>query len=423
MIALAVALGLVPPPPENTPPQVTSSLKSYVDRGVLAGAVTLVSSRNEVLGLESVGYSDVAAKTPMTTDALFWIASMSKPMTATALMMLVDAGKVKLDDPVERYLPEFVGQMVIAKKTADRLVLRKPRHPITVREILSHTSGLVDRSPLERELDMLSLREGVISYAKAPLQFEPGSGYQYCNPGINTAGRLIEVVSGMPYEEFMQKRLFGPLGMKDTTFWPSDEQVKRLAKSYKPGADGKGLEEIKITQLTYPLSDRTRHPYPAGGLFSTAADVAIFCRMILNGGVHDGTRLLSEKSVREMTSTQTGNLLDRGKGENGYGLGWSTSRKSAGDSGPVIPGPCWHGGAYATDMAIDPGKELITVFMVQHAGYPGVDSGKVLGDFKRTVIEAFGSGKKEDRRQKSRPEERITNTAPGCGKRPGHARR
>jgi CubicO group peptidase (beta-lactamase class C family) len=391
LIALAVALGMGQRPVPGAQPHVASSLERYVDRGVLAGAVVLVSSRENLLSLESVGYSDVGAKTPMTTDALFWIASMSKPMTATALMMLVDQGKVKLDDPVERYLPEFHEQMVIAEKGPDRLVLRKPGHPITVREILSHTSGLVGRSPLEHELDMVSLREGVITYAHAPLQFEPSSRYEYCNPGINTVGRLIEVASGVRYEEFMETRLLGPLGMKDTTFWPNDDQLKRLAKSYKPGAGGKGLEEIKITQLTYPLSHRKRHPYPAGGLFSTAADVAVFCRMIVNGGVHDGKRFVSERSVREMTSTQTANLLNQGKGEHGYGLGWSTSRKSPGDSGPVIPGLCGHGGAYATDMSIDPANELITVFLVQHAGYPGLDGGKILGDFKRSAIEAFGS--------------------------------
>jgi CubicO group peptidase (beta-lactamase class C family) len=391
LIALAVALGVGQRPLQTAEPDVASSLKQYVDRGVLAGAVTLVSSPEKVVSLQSVGYSDVGAKTPMTTDAFFWIASMSKPMTAAAVMMLVDLGNVKLDDPVERYLPEFHGQMVIAEKSVDRLVLRKPKHPITVREILSHTSGLVGRSPLEKELDMLTLREAVITYASAPLQVEPGTHYEYCNPGINTVGRLIEVVSGIRYEEFMQKRLFDPLGMKDTTFWPTEEQLKRLPKSYKPDAFGKGLEEIKITQLTYPLSDRKRHPYPAGGLFSTAADVASFCRMVLHGGVHDGTRLLSENSVRTMTSTQTVDLLNQGKGEHGYGLGWSTSRRSSGEFGPVVPGPCGHGGAYATEMSIDPANGLITVFMVQHAGYPGVEGGKILGDFKRAALEAFGA--------------------------------
>ena len=183
----------------------------------------------------------------MKTDALFWIASMSKPMTATALMMLVDEGKVKLDDPVEKYLPEFKGQWMIAEQDKDHMLLKRPKHPITVRNIRRHTSGLRPTSVMETPtLDLLPLRDAVRSYAMTPLQFDPGSQYQYSNAGINTAGRIIEVVSGMPYEEFMQKRLFDPLGMKDTTFWPTEEQVKRLAKSYKPGKDNKGLEETII---------------------------------------------------------------------------------------------------------------------------------------------------------------------------------
>jgi CubicO group peptidase (beta-lactamase class C family) len=396
VIGLAIALGLAPRHAQSDEPTAVTTLQSYVDSGVLAGAVTLVATRERVLELKAVGYADVARKTPIKTDALFWIASMSKPMTATALMMLVDQGKVRLDDPVERYLAEFHGQMLVTEKSPVRVVLKKPPHTITVREILSHTSGLVGRSPLERELDTLSLREATITYALSPLQFAPGSKYEYCNPGINTVGRLIEVVGKMPYEEFMRQKLFEPLGMTDTTFWPSDDQLKRLAKSYKPGAGGKGLEEASITQLSYPLSDRKRYPYPAGGLFSTAADVAVFCRMILQGGAYDGRRYLSERAVRAMTSTQTGKLLDKEKGEQGYGLGWSTSKRSPGESGPVIPGPCGHGGAYATDMMIDPQRQLITVFMVQHAGYPGVEASKVVGDFKHAALKTIG--KADDRK-------------------------
>jgi CubicO group peptidase (beta-lactamase class C family) len=396
LVGLAIALGLAPRHFQSFEPHAAVNLQSYVDSGVLAGAVTLVATRDAVLELKAVGYSDVAEKTPLKTDALFWIASMSKPMTATALLMLVDEGKVRLDDPVERYLPEFHGQMLVTEKSSARVVLKKPPHPITVREILSHTSGLVDRSPLERELDTLSLREGTITYALSPLQYAPGTKYEYCNPGINTAGRLIEVVSRLPYAEFMQQRLFQPLGMDDTTFWPSDAQLKRLAKSYKPAAGGRGLEEVPITQLSYPLSDRKRHPYPAGGLFSTAADVAVFCRMILQGGVYAGRRYVSEGAVRAMTSTQTGTLLDKEKGENGYGLGWSTSNRSRGESGPTIPGPCGHGGAYATDMMIDPQRQLITIFMVQHAGYPRVDGGKILSDFKHAAYEEYGRANSRD---------------------------
>ena len=203
-----------------------AALQPFVDRHALAGAVVLVADKNKVLSLEAVGSADVAAGKPMGQDALFWIASQSKPMTATAFMMLVDEGKIRLDDPVEKYLPEFKGQWLAVEQDKDHVLLKRPKHPITVREILSHTSGLPFTSAMEAPtLDLLSLRDGVRSYAMTPLQFEPGSKYAYSNAGINTAGRIIEVVSGVPYEEFMQKRLFDPLGMKDTTFWPDEGQL------------------------------------------------------------------------------------------------------------------------------------------------------------------------------------------------------
>jgi CubicO group peptidase (beta-lactamase class C family) len=325
----------------------------------------------------------------MKTDALFWIASMSKPMTATALMMLVDERKVSLDNPVEKYLPEFKGQMLAVEQDPNHVLLKKPGRPLRVRDVLSHTSGLPFASRVEPKIDLHPLREAAISYALTPLKSEPGSKYEYSNAGINTAGRIIEVVSGVPYEEFMNQRLFQPLGMKDTTFWPTAEQVKRLAKSYKPNAAKNGLEETDINQLSYPLTDRRRGPSPAGGLFSTAMDLSIFCRMIANGGVYEGKRYVSEAAVREMTSTQTGNLLDKDKGESGYGLGWSTSRRASG-SDAVIPGPCGHGGAYSTQMGIDPQHQLITVFLVQHAGYPGVNGGKIHSTFVNAAVEQFG---------------------------------
>ncbi len=376
-------------PRAQTHPGTAGSLQPFVDSHTLAGAVVLVASKDKVLSLEAVGYADVAAQAPMKTDALFWIASMSKPMTATALMMLVDEGKVRLDDPVEKYLPEFKGQMLAVEQDADHALLKKPSRPIRVRDILSHTSGLPFASRVEPKIDQHPLREAVISYALTPLKFEPGSKYEYSNAGINTAGRIIEVVSGMPYEEFMNRRLFQPLGMKDTTFWPTAEQITRLAKSYKPNAAKNGLEETDISQLSYPLTDRQRGPSPAGGLFSTAIDLSLFCRMIANGGIYEGKRYVSEAAVREMTSTQTGNLLDKDKGENGYGLGWSTSHK-AGGSDMVIPGSCGHGGAYSTQMGIDPQHQLVTVFLVQHAGYPGTNGGKIYPAFAKAAVEQFG---------------------------------
>jgi CubicO group peptidase (beta-lactamase class C family) len=311
----------------------------------------------------------------MREDTFFWIASMSKPITAAALMMLVDEGKVSLDDPVAKHLPEFRDQMVAVEETSNRTILRKPAHAITVREILSHTSGLPFSSALEQPtLDLLPLRVAVGSYAMTPLQFEPGTHFQYSNAGLNTAGRIVEVLAGMPFDEFLESRLFRPLGMSDTTFWPSERQLARLAKSYKPTADKTALEETKITQLAYPLSDRGRQPMPAGGLFSSAHDVMRFCQMILGRGLLDGHRYLSESSVQQMISKQTGRAIMEG-----YGLGWSIDGKAFG-----------HGGAYATQMKIDPERGLIVVFLVQHAGFPGRDGDKIFPTVMKAAIERFG---------------------------------
>jgi CubicO group peptidase (beta-lactamase class C family) len=363
---------------DNDAKSITAALQPFVDRHTLSGAVTLVASKDKVLAVEAVGFADVEAKKPMKPDALFWIASQSKPITATALMMLVDDGKVKVDDPVEKYLPEFRSQMLAVYQDKDVVVLRKPKRPITVRDILSHTSGLPFRSAMEEPtLDLLTLRDAVKSYAMTPLIFEPGTRYQYSNAGINTAGRIIEVASGMPYEEFLDKRLFGPLGMKDTTFWPNEEQVGRLAKSYGSNADKTDLKLTTVTQLKYPLSDhKTRYPMPAGGLFSTAADVGRFCQMILNDGMWEGKRYLSEASVKQMTSKQTPEGVP-----SGYGFGWSTGGST-----------CGHGGAYSTNMSIDRKSGLIFVWMVQHAGFPG-DGGKSQGEARKAADAQFGPKK------------------------------
>jgi CubicO group peptidase (beta-lactamase class C family) len=378
VIALLLATLALPSRAKDRPAtasdDIAAALQPFVDRHELAGAVTLVADRDRVLGVEAVGYADIAAHQPMRPDALFWIASQSKPITATALMMLVDEANVKLDDPVERYLPEFKGQWLAVERDADHMLLRRPRHAITVRNILSHTSGMPFKSTMEEPtLDLLPLRDAVRSYTMTPLKFEPGSRWQYSNAGINTAGRIIEVVSGMPYEVFLQRRLFDPLGMKDTTFRPDESQLRRLAKSYRPGPNKTSLVETTITQLHYPLYDRKRQPVPAGGLFSTAADVGRFCQMVLGGGVFQGRRYLSENAVRQMTSKQTGEAL-----REGYGLGWGTGGGTFG-----------HSGAYATNMTIDPGRGLALVYMVQHAGFPG-EGGKSQEAFRKAALQHYG---------------------------------
>ena len=358
----------------ETPQPVASVLQPYVDDKVLAGAVTMVADKEKVLDVTTVGWADIAGKKAMAKDAIFWIASMSKPITATAFMMLVDEGKVSLDDPVEKYLPEFKGQMVVAEKDDEHVLLKKPKHPITVRNVLSHTSGLAFKSAVENPtLDMLTLRVAVLSYAAAPLQFEPDTKYQYANAGINTAARIIEVISGMSYEDFMQQRLFTPLGMVDTTFWPSEEQEKRIATSYKANQGKTDLEATTVGQLHYPLHERIRQPMPAGGLFSTAADVVKFCQMLLNGGELNGKRYISEGALKQLQTKQTG------EGLNAYSLGYQLNGSSFG-----------HGGAYSTNMSIDPAKGIVTVFMVQNAGWRTDEGKKILPAFQKAAADRFG---------------------------------
>ena len=346
------------------------ALQPFVDRGILAGAVMLVATVDKVLGLESVGFSDLAAKKKMSTNAVFWIASMTKPMTCTALMMLVDEGKVNVDDPVEKYLPEFKGQMFIAEKDEDHVLLKKPQHPILVREILSHTSGLPFTSAIEMPmLDQILLKDAAKSYAMTPLLFEPGTQFNYSNAGTNTAGRIIEAVTGMAYEDFMDQRLLVPLGMKETTFWPGKKLASRIAKVYRSSADKSGIEETLFPKLPFPLDDRRRRPMPAGGLFSTATDVVKFCQMFLNGGTYDGRHYLSKTSVAEMTRKQTGDKVEKN-----YGFGW--------DTGETFH----HGGAFKTHMRIDPRRGLISVFLVHQANDWRHDDGKnMLPSFQKAA--------------------------------------
>jgi len=273
---------------------------------------------------------------------------------------------------VEKYLPEFKGQMVIAERDDEHMLLKKPRHPVLVREVLTHTSGLPFKSNIENPtLDVYPLATRVRSYAMLPLQTEPGTKYAYANAGINTVGRIVEVVSGMPIEKFLDERIFKPLGMKDTTFWPSKTQQERLAKAYRPKNDS--LEECPINQLKYPLDDPARQPMPAGGLFSTAQDVCIFYQMLANNGICNGKRILSEKSVQQMTSDQSGEA----HAHYGFGIG-------AYETGFT------HGGAYGTNSGYDRKHRIINIFLVQQDGW-AKDGKNILPLFQKTYKDIFGA--------------------------------
>ena len=369
----------------NSLREIPRHMQRIVDDGAIAGAVTLVARHDRIASLEAVGYSDLSGRRPMRPDDLFWIASMTKPMTATAVLMLQEAGQLSVEDPVEKYLPEFQKQWVIENRTNDLMVLKRPARPITLHDLLTHASGLGDVGAPRPDC---SLAELAMAYSQQPLQFPPGSKWSYCNAGINTLGRIIEVVSGQSYADFMRRRLFDPLGMKDTTFWPTPHQLRRLAKSYQPAAAG-GLEETPIFFLKGNLSDHHRTAYPSGGLFSTASDVARFYQMMLNHGKCRGKRILAPATVAELTRTQSGDLKTGFTAGMSYGFGFAVVKEPAGVTAMFAPGTFGHGGAFGTQSWADPTRDVALILMIQRAKLPNSDASDVRRDFQETAMRAF----------------------------------
>jgi CubicO group peptidase (beta-lactamase class C family) len=361
--------------------EIRTRMQGFVEDGTIAGAVTLVARHGEVASLEPVGLSDIAANKPMQEDSLFWIASMTKPITAVAVLMLQDEGKLSVEDSVEGYLPEFRGQWLIDSQTSNTVALKKASRPITIRDLLTHTSGL-DEMPAPRHNSTLA--ELVVGYSQRPLRFAPGSRWSYSNAGINTLGRIVEVVSGKDFATFLDERIFKPLGMRDTTFWPDSSQAKRLAKSYQPRREEKGLDEIPISFLSGALGDRNRAPRPSGGLFSTARDYHRFCQMMLNGGTWEGKRLLSEAAVKELTRTQTGEIKTGFTDGMSFGFGFAVVKQPTSITAKLSPGTYGHGGAYGTQAWVDPEKDMILILMIQRAKLPNADD----SPFRRALQDA-----------------------------------
>lgn len=356
--------------------RIGESLQPFVENHAIAGAVALVVNKDAIVSLDVLGYADVAAKKPMQPENLFWIASMTKPITAAAVLMLEDEGKLSVDDPVAKYLPEL-GHL----KTAGG----KPAK-LTLRHLLTHTSGMPEATHDESRA-AVKLADLIPHYAKKSLQFEPGTKWQYCQSGINSLGRIVEVVSGESFPDFLQKRLFDPLGMKDTTFYPTQEQIGRLAKSYK--ATGGALEETKIFILDgHEPTSRQRYPAANGGLFSTAKDYGRFCQMLLCQGTLDGRQYLKPETVRRMATLQTGDLKTGFTDGNGWGLGCCVVRQPQGVTAMLSPGTFGHGGAYGTQAWIDPVKQVAYVLMVQRANFPNADASEVRKAFQEAAASA-----------------------------------
>ena len=303
-------------------------------------------------------------------------------------MMLVDEGKLSVDDPVEKHLPEFKGQMLVAERGKDTVTLKKPLRPITIKDLLTHTSGL-PVMPVGI-LDIYggryrTMAERVLTLSQRPLDFEPGSKWSYCNSGMETLGRIIEVVSEKPFDQFLQERLFKPLGMVDTTFYPTAEQIERAAVLYDK-KDGKLMPPVAST--TAPLKG-VRYPSPAGGLNSTAADLARLYQALLNGGKTKEAVLTSAKSFQEMTKVHTGDLKAGFVPGSGWGLGVGIVVQPIGITEMLSPGTYGHGGAYGTQAWIDPQKGLYYVLLIQRTGLPNSDASPMRKEFQSVAANAF----------------------------------
>ncbi len=340
--------------------RIPARMKAFLEEGKIAGAVMLVARHGVVAYLEAVGYQDLESKKPMRTDAIFQIRSMTKSVTAAAIMILLEEGRLLLTDPVEKYLPEFRGQKMVNGQN--------PSRPITIRDLLTHTSGMPDDRALPPQIleevyvkRDKRLAEIVPLLAQQPLQFEPGTKCNYSDAGFTVLARIIEVVSGQAYQNFAEQRILRPLGMKDSFYLVPPEKWDRVAPIYKV-ENGK-LQKEDMERYLKPAK------YVSGdggiGLFSTALDMFAFYQLMLNGGTYQGVRILSRVSIELMTRLHTGNLETTRPGI-GYGLGWFVVRDPLGASQQLGSiGSYGHGGARGTLGWIDPSNDFVAVFMTQ----------------------------------------------------------
>ena len=335
-----------------TSPEVTAAMQPYLDSYKLAGVIGIVADKTGKVHYKNLlGFADVEGKKPISEDNVFWIASMTKMFTGASIMMLVDEGKVSLDDPVTKFIPQLSKWMVVEEKDASHILLKPPIRPVTIRHVLSHTSGLAGSAEVQQATgaDSTPIKARSLSSVTGPLQWQPGDKYAYGNQGMNIAARIVEIVSGMAYEEFLQKRFFDPLGMTETTFWPSEAQIARLAGAYGPNKEKNGYTRGGISFLTKPYSDRVhRFPEAGGGLFSTTHDIFRYGLMLANDGELDGKRYLSHAAMEELRKEQTGATKVN------YSLGYHLRNGKFG-----------HDGAYGTDLSVDPKTGMVAIFMVQ----------------------------------------------------------
>ena len=366
---------------------VPRALQPFVDRNELSGAVMLVADKDRVLHRSAVGTSDVVTKRKMQTTDLFWIASMSKPITAIAIAMLADDGKLAFDDPVEKHLPEFRGLWVSGNAAADQRTLVRATRPVTLRDLLTHVSGMGEYSITAPHW---TLAEAARLASREPLRFQPGAQWAYSTMAFDVLGRVVEVVSGMPFDTFLQRRLFTPLAMHSTTFWPTQEQDRRSARNYNFDTLAHRLVPVTIKYMYGgAITDRDRPPLGGAGLFSTADDIATLYQMLLNGGTSHGHRILKRETVAEMTRNQTGDLRTRPGQVWGLGFCIIDDPSQVEANSTLSRGSFGHGGAHGNHGWADPTRGLVYVFMIQRGDLRNPDNSPMRRAYQDAVAAAL----------------------------------
>jgi CubicO group peptidase (beta-lactamase class C family) len=350
--------------------RVTDALQAHIDAGHIAGVVGAVVRHGRLVYMEALGQADIEAARPMPEDAIFRLYSMARSITSLGAMILWEEGAFQLDDPVSKYLPQFAGQRVFADARSPSMDRTQPRRgDITVEHLLLHTSGMGSRSSSIYRAEgvrarSITLEQMVDNAARTPLFEDPGTNWRY---GISTTilGRLVEVWSGMPLEDFLQERVFEPLGMTDSGFWVEPERAARLATVYRPSPEGElrphQIEDIPFTEQPVLIEGGV-------GLVASTMDFLRFSQMFLNGGELDGRRVLQPETVAIMTVNRVPDALlplnPRSLGR-GWGLGFSIVIDAREFSYPMNDGEFWWDGSAGTRFWIDPVEDMVTIVMAQ----------------------------------------------------------
>ena len=387
--------------------RINDVVQRYIGAKEIAGAVTVAARRGKIAHFEAQGMTDLESKAPMRKDGIFRIASMTKPVTGVAILMLVEEGKVRLTDPVSRFIPEFKDTTVAVVKSGpegsapapsgrgrgappQEITLVPASRPITVRDLLTHTAGLGSGGAGSRETNRVAPRNPAGNLAAhvpklgaAPLDFQPGTEWRYSGlEGIDTLGRIVEIASGLTFDQFLRQRIFEPLGMKDTTFVPTDDRQPRVVSLYGRSPEG------MLTRQETPGWLATKTYFSGGaGLWSTAEDYTQFAQMLASGGQLNGKRLLGPRTVDLMGSNHVGDLYAAsGAGRRGMGFGLTVEvvmdpvaanqRRSAGSFG-------WDG-AFGTHFWVDPKEQIAAVLMIQRSVNVALNR-----DFENAIMQAI----------------------------------